>query len=278
MIAAFEALRSEFRSAGAEGISLALVGFAILFFIAEKNRINENKNKLVKYEILCFLLIANPFGYTCINSFWMQNEYRKMFMILVPAVIVAAFVVELTSGYQHTWAKALCLTGCAGFVILSMYFLFTQPKIQVIENQYKVPDKVVELDSLLREENHDIKNMIAPREVCSWIREINESVQLLYGEDLINHMIQDDYTFEEEEENSEFQVIEIIEDYEYKYGFEYNDKCVVAEWMYRKNIKNMAATVLFWKNPMMIRKKCRRLDTHIMGRQMIIQYILENRK
>ena len=50
MIAAFEALRSEFRSAGAEGISLALVGFAILFFIAEKNRINENKNKLVKYE------------------------------------------------------------------------------------------------------------------------------------------------------------------------------------------------------------------------------------
>lgn len=36
MIAAFEALRSEFRSAGAEGISLALVGFAILFFIAEK--------------------------------------------------------------------------------------------------------------------------------------------------------------------------------------------------------------------------------------------------
>ena len=51
MIAAFEALRSEFRSAGAEGISLALVGFAILFFIAEKNRINENKNKLVKYEI-----------------------------------------------------------------------------------------------------------------------------------------------------------------------------------------------------------------------------------
>ena len=44
MIAAFEALRSEFRSAGAEGISLALVGFAILFFIAEKNRINEIRN------------------------------------------------------------------------------------------------------------------------------------------------------------------------------------------------------------------------------------------
>ena len=39
MIAAFEALRSEFRSAGAEGITLALVGFAILLFIAEINLI-----------------------------------------------------------------------------------------------------------------------------------------------------------------------------------------------------------------------------------------------
>ena len=124
MIAAFEALRSEFRSAGAEGISLALVGFAILFFIAEKNRINENKNKLVKYEILCFLLIANPFGYTCINSFWMQNEYRKMFMILVPAVIVAAFVVELTSGYQHIWAKALCLTGYSRPIQIIVFSIF----------------------------------------------------------------------------------------------------------------------------------------------------------
>lgn len=196
----------------------------------------------------------------------MQNEYRKMFMILVPAVIVAAFVVELTSGYQHTWAKALCLTGCAGFVILSMYFLFTQPKIQVIENQYKVPDKVVELDSLLREENHDIKNMIAPREVCSWIREINESVQLLYGEDLINHMIQDDYTFEEEEEKEfieECKTIVAVPDvveHQLEVAEKYGSNCIV------------------WKNPMMIRKKCRRLDTHIMGRQMIIQYILENRK
>jgi hypothetical protein len=36
---------------------------------------------------------------------------------------VAAFVVELTSGYQHTWAKALCLTGCAGFFIVTFVWV-----------------------------------------------------------------------------------------------------------------------------------------------------------
>ena len=42
------------------------------------------------------------------------------------------------------------------------------------------------------------------------------------------------FQFEEGKENSEFQIIEILEDNEYKYGFEYNKKCIVAEWLYKK--------------------------------------------
>ena len=34
------------------------------------------------------------------------------------------------------------------------------------------------------------------------------------------------FQFEEGKENSEFQIIEILEDNEYKYGFEYNKKCI----------------------------------------------------
>lgn len=252
MVAAFEVLRSEFRNAGTEGISLALVGFAILFLLAEKKRINENKNKLVKYEILCFLLIANPFGYTCINSFWMQDEYRMMFMILIPTIIAAVFIVELTAGYQHVWAKALCLSGCAGFIILSMYFVFTQPKIQVIENQYKIPDKVVELDALLREENHTITNMIAPREVCSWIREINESVQLLYGDDMIKHIIKNDCTFEEEEEQEFYDacatIVAVPEavDHQLEVAEKYGSNCIVLEKSYDDKEKMQVAGYTYY--------------------------------
>ena len=45
--------------------------------------------------------------------------------------------------------------------------------------------------------------MIAPREVCAQIRELNESVQLLYGEDLIRQMI-DGKDVSEDEEEKEF--------------------------------------------------------------------------
>lgn len=45
-------------------------------------------------------------------------------------------------------------------------------------------------------------------------------------------------------ENSEFQIVEILGDFEYRYGFEYNAKCIVTEWLYRKNLKtNRTATI-----------------------------------
>ena len=53
------------------------------------------------------------------------------------------------------------------------------------------------------------------------------------------------FSFEKEEQNSEFQIIEIFEGYEYKYGFEYNAECIVTEWMDRKNLEtNRTVTIL----------------------------------
>ena len=53
------------------------------------------------------------------------------------------------------------------------------------------------------------------------------------------------FQFEEGKENSEFQIIEILEDNEYKYGFEYNKKCIVAEWLYKKNLKTNRTVTIF---------------------------------
>lgn len=70
------------------------------------------------------------------------------------------------------------------------------------------------------------------------------------------------FSFEDNKENSEFQIIEIIGDYEYKYGFEYNAECIVTEWMYRKNIKNNRTSTIFERTTQMVkfgasvRKEC----------------------
>lgn len=53
------------------------------------------------------------------------------------------------------------------------------------------------------------------------------------------------FCFEEEEKNSEFQIIEILDEFEYKYGFEYNADCIVTEWLYRKNLKTNRTSTIF---------------------------------
>lgn len=54
------------------------------------------------------------------------------------------------------------------------------------------------------------------------------------------------YSFENDnKDNSEFQIIEILGDFEYRYGFEYNAECVVMEWLYRKSLKTNRTSIIF---------------------------------
>lgn len=53
------------------------------------------------------------------------------------------------------------------------------------------------------------------------------------------------YAFEKEKDNSEFQIVEMIGEDEYRYGFEYNAEGIVSEWLYRKNIKTNRPSIIF---------------------------------
>lgn len=53
------------------------------------------------------------------------------------------------------------------------------------------------------------------------------------------------FSFEKNEENSEFQIIEILDEFEYTYGFEYNAYSIVTEWLYRKNLKTNRTVTIF---------------------------------
>ena len=53
------------------------------------------------------------------------------------------------------------------------------------------------------------------------------------------------FSFDENEENSEFEMIQIRNGFEYKYGFEYNAECIVTEWLYRKSLKTNRTMTIF---------------------------------
>lgn len=200
MEAVSQLLRDNFKLFGNQGISLVLVCAAILFWVAEQDKLEIRVGKFMKYEILLFILIANPFGYNTISTFWLQEDYWKIFLVLLPVICIAVPVVELVTEAKNFWQGSLLAVICAGIVVLSMNFLFTGVELAVPENNYKVASELVEVDQIIRESGIDTRNMIAPREVCAYIREINPGIQLLYGEDLIERMIDKTAVSEDEAE------------------------------------------------------------------------------
>lgn len=53
------------------------------------------------------------------------------------------------------------------------------------------------------------------------------------------------FSFEENTENSEFEIVQIINKEEYRYGFEYNSEAIVTEWLYKKNLETNRTTIIF---------------------------------
>ena len=53
------------------------------------------------------------------------------------------------------------------------------------------------------------------------------------------------FLFEDKPENSEYQIVVIYGNYEYRYGFEFNDKRIAAEWLYRKNLESNRTAIIF---------------------------------
>lgn len=65
------------------------------------------------------------------------------------------------------------------------------------------------------------------------------------GEEMVIQELYRPYKFDEEKENSEFEIIVIREGYEYRYGFEYNSRNIVEEWLYRKNLNTKRSVNIF---------------------------------
>jgi len=61
------------------------------------------------------------------------------------------------------------------------------------------------------------------------------------------------FEFTKEKENIEFEIIFIMNQYEYQYGFEYNDMEIVNEWLYRKSRDTKRVSTIYERNKEKIR-------------------------
>ena len=86
------------------------------------------------------------------------------------------------------------------------------------------------------------------------------------------------FLLSEEKTNSEFEIVDIIDDAEYRYGFEYNDGCIVEEWLYKKNLKTSRTAVIFERTTnavefgASVRKECDRYKDQVPGETLVLSF------
>lgn len=81
-------------------------------------------------------------------------------------------------------------------------------------------------------------------------------------------------------DNSEFQIITLIDGTEYKYGFEYNDEVVVAEWLYKKDKETNRTSIIFERvtdKPIKfgpsVRKECEIFGKQVSSDMLVLSFL-----
>ena len=98
------------------------------------------------------------------------------------------------------------------------------------------------------------------------------------GEDAVLKRYYNPFSFESNNENSEFQIIEIVGEDDYRYGFEYNSECIVAEWLYRKNLNTNRTSIIFERTTenvefgASVRKECELYKTQIPTETLVLSF------
>lgn len=86
------------------------------------------------------------------------------------------------------------------------------------------------------------------------------------------------FSFENNKENSEFETVIIFDDFEYRYGFEYNAECIVTEWLYRKNLNTNRTAVIFERTTeavefgASVRKECELYKEQIPAETLVLSF------
>lgn len=86
------------------------------------------------------------------------------------------------------------------------------------------------------------------------------------------------FSFDNEDDNSEFEIVEIIGEYEYRYGFEYNNQMIVSEWMYRKNFQTNRTSIIIERAEQkvefgsLIRKECDIFKEQIPAETLVLSF------
>lgn len=177
-----------YRDFNETGMYMALYYVALLYlWLFDKEK--EQRNILLYPALIMLSIVFNPI---IIEHVWLQmfDKYTlpRIYFILPILATIAYVATTLVRGQTNTKKKlTLTFSLLLLFIFCGRYKITNEYRVQA-ENQYKIPQTVVEISDYIMAEN-ETPLIIAPRSVFNYFRQYSSKINLLYGEDAENERI-----------------------------------------------------------------------------------------
>ena len=164
------------------GMLVALYICALLFlFFKEKETYKRILFAYLPFFIIAVLLL--PITYRTIATVIDEELYYRFFWMLPMTLVIAYAAVELYHSYRGKYQKLVAL-GLALVVILSGDFVYDNWRYTKAENEYHVPQEVVDLCDLIHTDGREVMALF-PMELMQYVRQYDATICMPYGRNLL---------------------------------------------------------------------------------------------
>lgn len=155
---------------------------ALLFiFVKEKNKMN--KNFLLYYPIIVYIVVLNPVFVAVLLKIIPNSIYCRFFWTIPLGMIMAYFGVELISGIEEKFKKKVAVVAFLLILIYSGTYMYTNPNFEKtipINKAYKLPDEYVQITQKIANLPIEEKKAMTSTNMIGYIRQIDASIKLAY--------------------------------------------------------------------------------------------------
>lgn len=158
--------------------------YITLLYILFYSRNREMRLKIVYPAIvmLLFILIGAPIITTYIFRIYNKDTGGRLFWVLTMSPVIAYGAVCMVQRISGYWKKALLISFMIPIIFLSGVFKFSRALYHPIENDYRLPQNLIEVCEVVLNAESEPK-LLVPYEVAHVFRQYSTSIKLLYGED-----------------------------------------------------------------------------------------------
>lgn len=189
------------------GMYFALFLIAMLY-IHLKEKDKRKRVFLIYYPLIAFIFIINPLFYQISKIAFSEHTYFRMFWVLPMAVVIAyAAVLLIREGNKKLEKFVLGFSLCLIIVLSGKFYYITFMKFG---NLYKLPDESVLVAQLIGIDEEENKKALVPADLVDYIRQIDGTIELLYGRQSDKPYWNNPYATELDNGNVEY-IVDVLE-------------------------------------------------------------------